>query len=298
MKYLYFIILLLLSNVVNAGQKVNKTLDVAKNSTVEIFNVLGKIEITSWHKNKVRVSGRLDDLAREFVFLTKDSRTLIKVKLPENSNFMTRDGSKLKIKVPVGASIKFKGVATDLTITAINGGVDVQSVSGNVEIKNVKGNVLVNNVSGELNLQNVAGNLKISTVSGNLKANVDSAELDVTGVSANLAVSLKKVKSARLSNVSGNTAISGKLERHGSLNLSSISGELTYYFEGKLNAVLAMESARGGTIINEYSDDKTVSATFNLQKLNFSSGEGSAVIQMSTVAGMIGLKKNKTRKKR
>ncbi|WP_444997879.1 DUF4097 family beta strand repeat-containing protein [Aliikangiella sp. IMCC44359] len=290
-----FIALLLLSISFNAlaGEKVDKTIDAEADGTVEIHNVRGKVVITGWENNQVKVSGTLDDLAEEFIFERKGSKTKIKVKLPRNSSHHSRDGSKLKIMVPTRSKVSFSGVATDLEADLIRGGIDVNSVSGDIKINNTQERTYINSVSGDLVLRDLIGRLEVSTVSGDLDAIVNCEKVNISGVSAELKVKLQKIESANVSNVSGDTHVYGRLISDGEVRLSSVSGEAIYYVDGELDAKVNIETAPGGEIINQYSDDKPVSSFINSHRLKFTAGGGNGVLNMSTVSGDIGLKKGK-----
>lgn len=292
MKKFIALILLSLSASLLAGEKVNKSVDAVADGVVEIHNVRGEIVIAGWDKPQVSVVGTLDDLAEEFIFTSKGSRTFIKVKLPRNSRFHNRDGSNLKINVPQASKVLFSGVATDLDVKAIDGGVDINSVSGDIKVKQTNGRTYINSVSGELVLRDITGSMEVSTVSGDLDADVNCDKISVSGVSADLKVNLKEIEVANVSNVSGDTLVTGILKDDGEIKLGSVSGEAFYIVQGELDARVSVETAPGGDIVNEYSDDKPISSFINSHNLRFTAGEGKGSVRMSTVSGNIGLKKD------
>jgi len=273
-----------------AGDKVEQSIDAQADGIVEIHNVRGKITVTGWDKNQVKVSGILDDLAEEFIFKSEGDRTIIKVKLPRNSRFHNRDGSQLTIMLPLQSKLSFSGVATDLDVSLVEGGVDINNVSGDIMVQKSKGRTYINSVSGQLKLRDITGSMEVSTVSGDLDADVNCEKVSVSGVSADLIVKLQDIESANVSNVSGDTEVFGALKNNGELKLSSVSGEAFYFVKGQLDARVAMETAPGGDIVNEYSDDKPISSFINSHNLRFTAGSGSGVIRMSTVSGNVGLK--------
>ncbi|TQV76530.1 DUF4097 domain-containing protein [Aliikangiella marina] len=296
MKKLVSLILVSLSFSAFAGDKVDKELSAPLDGVVEIHNVRGEINIIGWDQPKVTVKGTLDDLTEKFVFASKGSTTYIKVKLPKNSRHHNRDGSNLSINVPQGSEVVFSGVATDLTISKIDGGLDIKSVSGDISINETKGRTQINSISGILKLKDVVGSLEVSTISGDLDADVSCDKVRVSGVSADLKVKLDSIQSAKVSNVSGDTTISGVLNSDGELDMGSVSGTAVYVVDGELDARVVMETAPGGDIVNDYTDDKPISSFINSQNLRFTAGEGKGRVKMSTVSGDVGLKANKKSK--
>ncbi len=291
MKNLITLFILLFCVTSIAGEKINKRLDVQPDGIVEIHNVRGNVDIIGWTNSQVEVSGTLDDLTEEFIFTSDGERTVIKVKLPRNSHNRSRDGSKLKIMLPLNSKVNFFGVATDLTVHKIESGLDINSVSGDIKVTNVKGRVYINSVSGNLNINALEGNLDVSTVSGNLKADVDSKKVNLSAVSADLVLTLQKIEFASLSTVSGDIKLSGALLNEGEISLKSVSGDAFYQVIGDLNARVSIETAPGGGITNYYSEDKPKSSFINSHNLHFTAGNGTGVIRMSTVSGNIGLKR-------
>jgi len=277
---------------VMAGEKVDKSIKAQAKGFVEIHNVRGEIDIVGWAKSEIKVTGTLDDMTEKFIFTSSDGHTSIKVKLPRNSHNRSRGGSDLKIMVPEGSKVNFSGVATDLSAKNIVGGIDVNSVSGDIDVSNSAGRTYINSVSGELKLEALQGTLEVSTVSGDLDAQVDCKTLSVSAVSAEVRLNLKQIKSARLSTVSGDINIAGELINDGELKMSSVSGDAFFHVRGELNAQISMETAPGGNITNQYSDDKAKSSFINSHNLRFTAGNGDGVIRMSTVSGNIGLKKD------
>lgn len=290
MKKLVLLLLVSFSASLIAGEKVDRTLEVEADGTVEIYNVRGNIDVVGWSNNQVKVTGSLDELTEKFIFSSESGRTFIKVKLPKHSGYRSRDGSKLKVMVPMGSKVSFSGVATDLKFSKIDGGIDVNSVSGDIDVKQVKNRTYINSVSGKLVLNEVEGMMEVSTVSGDVNANVSCRKANISGVSADLVIKLDEIESANISTVSGDTKISGNLESDGDLKMSSVSGNAFYIVDGTLNARVSMETAPGGDIINEYSEHEPKSSFINSHNLRFTSGDGDGVIRMTTVSGNIGLK--------
>ena len=194
--------------------------------------------------------------------------------------------------VPEGSKVSFSGIATDVKFKNISRGVEVNSVSGDIDISEINGRVYVNSVSGDIKLKSLQGSLEVSTVSGSLEAMVDCENVTVSAVSADIELSLKKIKSARLSTVSGDVKLSGVLLNDGELKLGSVSGDAFYHVNCELNAQVAIETAPGGNIINQYSDHIPKSTFINSHNLRFTAGDGNGVIRMSTVSGKIGIKKD------
>jgi len=275
-----------------AGDKIDKTLDMVGDGEVEIHNNRGNIVLEGWDKDQVSVKGELDDLTEKFVFVSEGNKTLIKVVLPDrNYHSKSGRGSNLKIFVPMNVSVQFGGVATDLEISKINGGVDISSVSGSIQLSSIGKRAYINSISGNIKLKDVAGSLEVSTVSGDVDASVSANRIAINGVSSNITVRTENIELAKLSTVSGDTKLYGRLEKEGEVKLGNVSGDSYFYVKGDLNARVDLETGPGGDVINQYSDEKPTSSFIGSEKLKYTAGSGEGLIRMSTVSGEIGLKR-------
>jgi len=277
-----------------AGEKIDKTLDVASEGDVEIANNRGKIDVAGWDKNKVSVKGELDDLTEKFIFSTSGNKTIIKVELPDRStSSRSGKGSNLKIFVPKKFNVQFDGIATDISISDIESNVDISSVSGDIRLEQVESRVFINSVSGNIDIKNIDGAIEISTVSGGVKAAVSSKNIIVGGVSSDISVKADVIESAQISTVSGDSNLSGHLANGGSIKLSNVSGDSHFFAKSDLNADILLGTGPGGDVVNQYSDDKPTRSFIGSEKLKFTAGKGKGLIKMSTVSGKIGISREK-----
>ncbi len=294
MKTILVLALSMVSIAAIAGEKIDKTLEVARTGEVEIHNNRGSIVLQGWDKNQVTVKGELDDLTQKFIFVSEGDKTIIKVVLPDrNTHSRSGSGSALKIFVPIDVSVQFGGVATDLNFSKVNGGVDISSVSGSITLSKISKRAYINSVSGNIKLNDVAGSVEVSTVSGDVDAKVLAKKLIISGVSSNITVKTDNIELAKLSTVSGDTKLYGQLEKDGEVKLGNVSGDSYFYVKGDLNARVDLDTGPGGNVTNQYSDDKPASSFIGSEKLKFTAGNGDGLIRMSTVSGAIGLKREK-----
>jgi DUF4097 and DUF4098 domain-containing protein YvlB len=277
-----------------AGEKVDKTLDVATDGEIAVYNNRGEISIVGWDKPQVSVKGELDDLTEKFIFKTHNNKTYIKVVLPDrNTNSRSGRGSNLKIYIPKSSALQFDGVATDIRIEKLDNSVDIGSVSGDITLSELASKAYINSVSGDIQANGVGGRLEISTVSGDVDAKVSSKKISVSGVSSEIKITTQQINSVQISTVSGDASLHGALEGDGSIKFSNVSGNSFYYANQNLNARVVLDTGPGGEIINRFSDHKATSSFIGSEKLKFTAGDGNGLIRMSTVSGEIGLKAEK-----
>ncbi|PJF34086.1 MAG: hypothetical protein CUN57_00460, partial [Phototrophicales bacterium] len=236
---------------VQAGEKVDRSLEVKPDGHIEIHNVRGEITITGWDKPEVKVKGTLDDLTEKFIFEERSGHTVIKVELPDNTSLRSGEGSNLEIWLPQSASVDFNGVATDLKVTRVKGKLEVNTVSGDLRLEDLGKDLYVNSVSGDVELKGAHGRIEMQTVSGDIVARVSAEQINVNGVSADVTITNDVLSQGKLSTVSGDIKITSGLKNDANLEINTVSGDGIWYVVGDVSARISMETAPGGTVINE-----------------------------------------------
>ena len=274
---------------VQAGDKVDKSIDVKSDGIVEISNVRGIIRVEGWDKNEVSVKGELDDMAENFVFETSRSTTIIKVELPRG-RINRGDGSNLIVRVPFGNKVDFSGVSSDFVVSSVKAGIDIRTVSGDVTAEEIESSLKIKTVSGDIDLTDSSGNAKLSSVSGDIEATVDSEEVDVDTVSGDSVLRLTEYKRLKAGTVNGEIWVKGSQADGGRTRMSSVNGDLEITFVGTLNATIKAKAGPGGDITNSLNDVKVEEIFPNQEKLNCEVGNGDGRVTISTVNGSIKVK--------
>lgn len=289
MRNIFYFILLSLSFNTLAAEKVDQQLDVDANGTVIIENPQGKVIIVGWSENKIKVTGTLDELSKEFIFSSDKQHTFIKVVFPESYNNYASVGSNLKIMLPKSSKVRFSTISSQVNISQLTGNIWVKSISGNVVLADVKGNTVIDVISGNVELFDLDGSLDLSTVSGSVNADIVCEQVNIRGVSAPLNVKLEKIESAMIKNVSGDSVLSGFLLPSGAVNMSNVSGSSTYRVFGNPNANVSLDAGPDGKLGSDYASTKIKKGLIS-SRLKTTLGNGNGSIKISTVIGLAQLK--------
>jgi DUF4097 and DUF4098 domain-containing protein YvlB len=295
----------ILSSTASAGEQIAKTLPSNNISNVMIENHSGTVSVVGWKKDKVTITGELDDEAEALVFEQKGAQLYIKVEYP-NMNSWTSDGSSLTIFMPENIRVNFSGISSSLDVKNLSGGIEAGTVSGNInaedlrntiELSSISGNINSTNLSGKISLSAVSGNiedkkssgrLQLQAVSGDVHSNSMATEVSLNNVSGNSELSLSDVIELRLSTVSGDVEANVTLKDKGLLKASSVSGDVELTFQKDINAEFDLKSNVGGDLINKLSDMKAEHAKYGPgAKLNFQVGNGSSTVRVNTVNGNV-----------
>lgn len=308
--------LLVLSTSIFAGDKVDKTLDVDANSLIEIIHVSGQAKVIGWDKNLVRVEGELGDKTEEFRFERDGKSVLIEVEVENShSNWGWSDkggkGDNLTIHVPLNSRVDYHSPNADLRIETIHGGANIEMINGDLRANDLKGRISLKTVNGDIKAEKLAGELSLDAVNGDIKAkqiegdgitvntvngdiDVDSSAQEVSAetVNGDIEMSLDQVIDVKTNTVNGDISMRMNLIEGGRVRAGSVGGGVEFVFQKDIQAKFNIEAHAGGSIKNRINDTRASEAKYGPRKwLEFSTGEPSATVDVSTVHGSIVLDK-------
>ncbi|HEU4584760.1 MAG TPA: DUF4097 family beta strand repeat-containing protein [Gemmatimonadaceae bacterium] len=199
--------------------RIDTTVALSGNGTVDLSLVSGEIIVTSWDRNEVRVHATSERGILRFD--TSPSRVTLGVRSDRGELGDTR----YEVTIPKSARVVAKGVSGDVSI---NGGsdVDAQSVSGDVQVANATGRVEIQSVSGDASAQRVGGGVKGSTVSGELTLSDVNGDVDANTVSGDITLDGVRSSFVRSNTTSGDVHFAGTLDPKGSYEFNSHSGDI------------------------------------------------------------------------
>lgn len=269
----------------HAATPIDETRALDPTGSIEIENLKGRIEVRTWDRAEVRVTGTLGDGVRR-LRLDGGGRALkIEAEYPENSR--GTGPTTLLVTVPQRAEVEIESVAAEVDVEGVAGAsLDIESVSGNVvavgaprraDVESVSGNVRLSLNSATLDAETVSGNLslrgrigeqvKAETVSGNI-------DIDTRGERPHL---------VDASTVSGDVRIRTGLADGGKLAFESVSGDLELTMPASLSARARGETFSGTLRAPQATIDKAdfgPGASFSHRY-----GQGSGEIEIETFSG-------------
>ncbi|ALO35894.1 hypothetical protein CMT41_15050 [Colwellia sp. MT41] len=296
---------LLFSSQLLAATEIAQSLPSETVTNVAISNHGGFITVIGWDKDKISVSGTLDDDAEKLIFEQKGAQVIIEVEYPRMDNWRA-DGSKIIVFMPKNIRMKSSSISSEIHVSNLHGGVEVNTVSGDILAKNLTQSVELNSISGNINSHNLAGKVSLAAVSGDIQDNNSTGRLEIRSVSGEVVIN-SQAKEVFFNNVSGNSelnlaevielrirTVSGDIQatltlvEKALLKASTVSGDLTFTFQKGVDADFSLKSSVGGDIDNNITKEKTEHAEYGPgAKLNFQTLNGSALVRVSTVSGNI-----------
>ena len=294
-----------------AGERVDKSMDVAGASQVYIENQRGVVSIQGYSGDTIELTGTLDDKAEELVFKKQGSRVKVIVEVPRQHGYNhNRNGSDLVLKVPHQLGINFEGVSSDVAVNNINSDVYIKTISGDIsaqkllshaDMNSVSGNIETSGLQGKINLHSVSGNvtdrlssgkLSITVVSGDIETQSSAEDVRLEAISGNIEAKLTSVSDLEMKTISGDADVTLALNSQGTAKMSSVSGDYTLEFEGDIDADFRLKTSAGGNIKNRLTNDKATKGKYvPSSQLRFTVGDGSGSVRGSTVSGSFTLNK-------
>jgi DUF4097 and DUF4098 domain-containing protein YvlB len=281
---------LLATPAAQAVQNIDRSLPSGATPEVEISNVQGRVAISAWDRQEVKVTGTIENDKTEFEFSGDSRHVLVKVR-PESHKSSRHDDALLDIKVPAGASLDVSTVSADIEVTGVHGAQKLESVSGDVtaaafdeevEVQTISGDAIVNGSGGKARVEaeSTSGSVKVSGVNG---------EIEARSVSGDLELDLGMMTRLRLETVSGNVRADATLAGDARLEAESVSGSVRLRFGKPVNGQFDLETFSGDidSCFGPKAERKSKYAPG--RELRFTQGEGGARVSVDTMSGDIRL---------
>ncbi len=271
------------------SQSIEKSLPARADASVLVRNIAGAVKLSGWSKNEVHVSGVLSD-GTSLDFHQVGDGVEVRVIYPQNSHNHAQ--ADLTISVPVASRLSVNTVSAGIQAMDLTGPQQLESVSGDVQLESRSADISAKSVSGEVTINgsakdahvlahSVSGDVKISHVAGDLQAESVSGTIKVSDQS--------RLTRARLGSTSGNVEVVAAIAKGGSYSLNSVSGNITLSFPGKPDARFDISSF-SGDIDNSFGPKAQRTSQYAPGKeLHFTSGKGSAQVNIRTMSGNIDL---------
>jgi DUF4097 and DUF4098 domain-containing protein YvlB len=230
-----------------AATPINETRPLDARGNIEISNVKGRIEVRTWDKAEVSITGSLGDGVERLQIEGNRSELEVKVRYPRNSR--NTEPTTLVLQVPRLASVEIDGVAVDIDVNGVAGdNLDIESVSGNVVAVGAPTTADISSVSGDLRLNLNSRSVDVESVSGNisLRGRI-TGDVEAETVSGDISIDTRGENAGRISTstVSGDADIRTGLAPGGRIGAKSVSGDILVVAPKSLSANASGESFSG-----------------------------------------------------
>jgi DUF4097 and DUF4098 domain-containing protein YvlB len=271
------------------AEEVDRTIDASSDGHIDVSNISGSVTVHGWTRNSVEVTGTLGRNVEELILERDGDKVLIKVKVPKRGGRGIE--SDLRISVPQNSSLDVGAVSADIEVTDITGEQSLHTVSGDVTTEFSGGDMSAESVSGDVEVSgnNADGEVNASTVSGDVTLFRVSGKVEAESVSGDVVVDEGSFERAELGTVNGEIVFQGELRDDGKLSVETVNGSVDIDFVGDVSARFSVDTFNGG--INNCFGPKAERTSKYAPgwELEFSEGDGSGRVEVSTMNGRVSI---------
>lgn len=269
-----------------AGEAIERRADMSATGKVTVINISGDIEISTWDRSEVELTGQLGD-GSELVFDASGGDVRVEVEAEGRSGWgRGPEPTDLVLRVPRTADLDVTGVSADVRIADCGGAVvEAESVSGDVEVSGDVQRLELSSVSGDVEFRGRASRSSVESVSGDIDLQGVDGELEVSLVSGDISLVGGEFELGRFESVSGTLELEMSMSARGRLSVETMSGDVRLSLPpGQVGEFRAQTFS--GDIRSEFGSpqrEKTGPGT----RLEHVEGDGGALLRVESFSGDI-----------
>lgn len=231
-----------------AATPINETRPLSPTGSIDVSNVVGKIQVRACQCNTVAITGSLGKDVEKLDIDGDNDHLDVKVKYPKNVRHA--EPTILLLTVPLQANLDIDGVAVEIDVRDVAPKkLSINSVSGNVFVAAAPKELESDSVSGDQNLTVNSSDVEIDSVSGNVvlrgrldgkvKAETVSGDIDVQ------ANPQHRLHEFSATTVSGNATLQATLARDAEVKMETLSGDVRAILPKDLSAQVTAQTFSG-----------------------------------------------------
>jgi hypothetical protein len=208
--------------------------DVKAGSKLQVHNINGKVEISTWNQNKVRVLATVTTKGAQY----KDASEVIEIKTGSTMIIRTKNIKDIsvayEIKVPQGTKVE--------KIITSNGQIEVYDIKGPTYISSSNGIITAENIDGDIIAETSNGTIDINKA-GFIKASTSNGAISLRNIEG-----IEEIKTS-------NSKIYAEINRLKSdyTNIETSNGEIELRLSKNLDAELIASTSEGKIYTHEIS---------------------------------------------
>ena len=268
--------------------RIDTTLALAANGTVELSLVAGEIVVTTGGNGRVQIRATTERGALDLD--ASPSRVSLDVR---GTSGRGRSGdTRYEVTVPQGTRVIAQSTSGDIQVRGTRAEADLHSVSGNIVLEDAAGRAIGESVSGDVTVRGVAGNVRVESVSGDLALADVRGEVEAETVSGDLVLEGITSKWVSAETVSGEMRFAGPLDAGGRYDFTAHSGDIRLGLLGSGGVSFDVETFNG-----EIESDFPItlvpggSIEGRPRRFEFAVGGGGARVSVKTFSGDIQLER-------
>lgn len=269
--------------------QIDTTVRLDRGGAVDLSLISGKIRVTGWDRQDVKVAASIDRGTLRFD--ANSSRVTLSVDESDDNRHGRHSvgDARYEVSVPRGARLILEAVSGDVTASGSQGEIEATSVSGDVDVRDGVGEVSIESVSGSVHAAQINGNLRAESVSGDARVEGVSGNVEATSVSGNIRLIDVKSKDVRTETVSGDVVYRGSIEPGGKYSFEAHSGTIRLTIPPGAGAQFSVETFSGDISSPDFPVTVPPRSGRGRKegRMEFTIGDGRARVDAQTFSGSI-----------
>ncbi len=270
-----------------AQKKVERRLPLGMEGAFRIMNMVGSVTVHGWNKDTVVVRATLPQLDKLFMGGTYSGAKMF----IENADDRDPKPTNLEVWVPARTKLWIKTATANIDVTGVDGQLDLYVVSGTIDVNANPRELNAEAIDGDIHVIGSPAWLRAKSASGAITLRGSSSDAAFSTVSGAIRVDGGNFERTKVETVTGNITFSGMLDRAGTFDFDTHSGNLDIAIPDKVNADISVVTI-AGNITNNLSKARPVSGRFGRgTELNVEIGAGGAKVSARTFKGPVTLRR-------
>ncbi len=271
----------LLSVLASGAVQTDTSITVAPGTRLNVFNFGGQVQVSAWRQNRVHIHA--EHTRHVTVEIQRKGPALM---VTSRARQLPARLVNYEIQVPTWVGVNVSGINNDVSVDGVDGDVVVETVRGNVHVKGGKGLISLRSMEGNVRVEGAHGRVQASSVNDGVV--VLDAVGDVVASTVNGNIVLGRIVSnlVEASSANGDLIWDGDFAKSGRYQFGTHNGDILVVTRDRPNATVSVETFSGDF---ESSFPVELHGTRRGQGMNFTMGDGSAVLDFESFQGAIRL---------
>ena len=281
--------LLLCASSAAAQKKVERKIPLGMEGALRIANMVGSVIVHGWNKDTVMVRGTLGAGDR---FFTGGGYTGAKM-FVEASNDRDPKPTQLEVWVPSRVRLWIKTATASIDVSEVTGGLDLYVVSGTIDVRGNPRELNAEAIDGDIHVIGSPSWLRVKTATGTITFQGASSDVGLSTVSGPIKVDGGVFERTKIETVTGNITFAGRLDRGGTFDFDTHSGNVDIGIPEKIGVSVAAVTI-AGAIINNLSTHPPIPGRFGRgAELTMELSGGGARVSVRTFKGPVTFRRSK-----
>jgi hypothetical protein len=266
-----------------AQKKVERRIPLGMEGALRIANMVGSVVVHGWNKDTVVVRGTLGAGDNFFMGGGYNGAKMF----VDAANDRDPKPTQLEVWVPSRIRLWIKTATASIDVSDVTGGLDLYVVSGTIDVRGDPRELNAEAIDGDIHVVGSPSWLRAKTATGTITFQGASADVGLSTVSGPIKVDGGVFERTKVETVTGNITFAGRLDRGGTFDFDTHSGNVDIGIPQKTGASVSAVTI-AGTITNNLSVNAPIPGRFGRgAELTMELSGGGARVAVRTFKGPV-----------